>query len=147
MVRHSGWRPAVSLQNVPEKTGAEFKPVGRDTVADSLADMPGNRDIGLAQAFCCGKQRADRDHLVLLAMDQKDRRLLRRPGLDRVRIGKQSGIAEKDDMIPVGALFAAAQGLSAADIPVAWHISKDIGHGIAPDGLELGVDFLRRVLR
>ena len=54
---------------------------------------------------------------------------------------------EQDDMIPVGALFAATQGLSAADIPVAWHISKGIGHGIAPDGLELGADFLRRVLR
>ena len=54
---------------------------------------------------------------------------------------------EQDEMIPVGALFAATQGLSAADIPVAWHISKGIGHGIAPDGLELGADFLRRVLR
>ena len=54
---------------------------------------------------------------------------------------------EQDDMIPVGALFAAAQGLSEADIPVAWHISKGIGHGIAPDGLELGGDFLKRVLR
>ena len=50
-------------------------------------------------------------------------------------------------MIPVGALFAATEGLSAADIPVAWHISKGIGHGIAPDGLELGADFLARVLR
>ena len=54
---------------------------------------------------------------------------------------------EQDEMIPVGALFAATEGLSAADIPVAWHISKGIGHGIAPDGLELGADFLARVLR
>ncbi len=54
---------------------------------------------------------------------------------------------EQDDMIPVGALFAATEGLSAADIPVVWHISKGIGHGIAPDGLDLGIDFLRRVLR
>ena len=54
---------------------------------------------------------------------------------------------DRDDMIPVGALFAATQGLAAANIPVAWHISKGIGHGIAPDGLELGADFLKRVLR
>ncbi len=54
---------------------------------------------------------------------------------------------ENDEMIPVGALFAATEGLGAADIPVAWHISKGIGHGIAPDGLELGADFLKRVLR
>jgi len=54
---------------------------------------------------------------------------------------------ERDDMIPLGALFAAAEGLSAAEIPVAWHISRGIGHGIAPDGLELGADFLRRALR
>lgn len=54
---------------------------------------------------------------------------------------------EKDDMIPIDALFAATEGLSAADIPVVWHISEGIGHGIAPDGLALGIDFLRRVLR
>ena len=54
---------------------------------------------------------------------------------------------ENDEMIPVGALFAATEGLSAAEIPVAWHISKGIGHGIAPDGLELGADFLKRVLQ
>jgi phospholipase/carboxylesterase len=54
---------------------------------------------------------------------------------------------DRDDMIPVAALFAATEGLSAADIPLAWHISKGIGHGIAPDGLELGIDFLKRVLR
>jgi phospholipase/carboxylesterase len=54
---------------------------------------------------------------------------------------------EQDDMIPVGALFAATEGLSEAEIPVAWHISKGIGHGIAPDGLALGGDFLKRILR
>lgn len=54
---------------------------------------------------------------------------------------------EADEMIPVGALFAATEGLSAAEIPVAWHISKGTGHGIAPDGLALGGDFLRRVLQ
>ena len=53
---------------------------------------------------------------------------------------------DRDDLIPVAAIFSAAQGLAAADIPVEWHISQGIGHGIAPDGLELGAKFLKRVL-
>jgi phospholipase/carboxylesterase len=53
---------------------------------------------------------------------------------------------DRDDLIPVAAIFSAAQGLAAADIPAEWHISQGIGHGIAPDGLELGANFLKRVL-
>lgn len=51
-----------------------------------------------------------------------------------------------DDLIPVAALFSAAQGLAAAEIPVEWHVSAGIAHGIGPDGAELGLNFLRRVL-
>jgi phospholipase/carboxylesterase len=53
---------------------------------------------------------------------------------------------DQDDLIPVAAVFAAAQGLAAAEIPVEWHISSGIPHGIGPDGLELGLQFLRRIL-
>ncbi len=53
---------------------------------------------------------------------------------------------DADDLIPVHALFGSAQGLAAAEIPVEWHISQGIPHGIGPDGLELGLAFLRRVL-
>lgn len=53
---------------------------------------------------------------------------------------------DQDDLIPVQALFGAAQGLAAAEIPVEWHISPGIPHGIGPDGLELGLAFLKRVL-
>jgi len=53
---------------------------------------------------------------------------------------------DRDDLIPVAAIFSAAQGLSAAEIPVEWHISPGIPHGIGPDGLELGLSFLKRVL-
>ncbi len=49
---------------------------------------------------------------------------------------------DADQMIPVQALNAAANGLAAAGVPVRWHISRGIGHGIAPDGLELGGKFL-----
>ena len=54
---------------------------------------------------------------------------------------------DADDMIPVAALFAAVDGLGAAGLSVEWHISQGIGHGIAPDGLELGGAFLARHLR
>ncbi len=53
---------------------------------------------------------------------------------------------DMDDLIPVAAVFSAAQGLAAAGIPVEWHISPGVPHGIGPDGLELGLAFLKRVL-
>jgi phospholipase/carboxylesterase len=53
---------------------------------------------------------------------------------------------DRDELIPVSAIFAAAQGLAAAVIPVEWHISSGVPHGIGPDGLSLGLAFLRRVL-
>jgi phospholipase/carboxylesterase len=49
---------------------------------------------------------------------------------------------DADDRIPVQALSLAANALAAAGVPVRWHISRGIGHGIGPDGLELGGKFL-----
>ena len=42
------------------------------------------------------------------------------------------------------ALFQAAQGLAALDVPVEWHISPGIGHGIDQEGLRHGGEFLAR---
>ena len=53
---------------------------------------------------------------------------------------------DSDDLLPVAAIFQAAEGLAAADIPVEWHISRGIPHRIGPDGIELGRAFLQRVL-
>ena len=53
---------------------------------------------------------------------------------------------DSDDLIPTAAIFSAAEGLAAAEIPVEWHISQGIPHGIGPDGMELGLAFLKRVL-
>lgn len=50
----------------------------------------------------------------------------------------------EDDLIPVQALLAAANGLAALEIPAEWHISYGIGHGIDEDGLRLGGEFLAR---
>ena len=51
---------------------------------------------------------------------------------------------DEDELIPVQALFHAAQGLAALDVPVEWHISAGIGHGIDQEGLRHGGEFLAR---
>jgi phospholipase/carboxylesterase len=51
---------------------------------------------------------------------------------------------DRDELIPVQALFHAAQGLASLDIPAEWHISSGIGHGIDQEGLRQGGEFLAR---
>jgi phospholipase/carboxylesterase len=51
---------------------------------------------------------------------------------------------DRDELIPVQALFASAQSLAPAGVPVEWHVSQGIGHGIDGDGLRLGGAFLAR---
>jgi len=53
---------------------------------------------------------------------------------------------DRDDLIPVQALLHAAQGLAALEVPVEWHISAGIGHGIDQEGLRQGGEFLARRL-
>jgi phospholipase/carboxylesterase len=50
---------------------------------------------------------------------------------------------DRDDLIPVQALFHAAQELGEAGLSVRWHVSNGTGHGIDPTGLALGGEFLR----
>jgi phospholipase/carboxylesterase len=51
---------------------------------------------------------------------------------------------DQDPLIPVEALFQAAQGLASLGIPAEWHISPGIGHGIDQEGLRQGGEFLAR---
>lgn len=51
----------------------------------------------------------------------------------------------QDELIPAAALYASANGLSAAEIPVEFHLSPMLGHGIDPEGLRMGLSFLQRV--
>jgi phospholipase/carboxylesterase len=53
---------------------------------------------------------------------------------------------DRDDLIPVQALFLAAGGLASLGIPVEWHMSYGIGHGIDQEGLRHGGEFLARRL-
>jgi len=50
----------------------------------------------------------------------------------------------EDDLIPAQALFLSAQLLAAAEVPVEWHLSAGIGHGIDGEGLRHGGMFLAR---
>lgn len=49
---------------------------------------------------------------------------------------------DADQMIPVQAIHAAVNGLGAAGVSTRWHISRGVGHGIGPDGLDLAGRFL-----
>ena len=51
---------------------------------------------------------------------------------------------DRDDLIPAQALFHSASGLAALGVPVEWHLSQGIGHGIDQEGLRQGGEFLVR---
>jgi phospholipase/carboxylesterase len=54
---------------------------------------------------------------------------------------------DSDDLIPVQAMFQAAEMLAALDIPTEWHLSFGVGHGIDAEGLRHGGEFLAQRLR
>jgi phospholipase/carboxylesterase len=49
---------------------------------------------------------------------------------------------EQDDVIPVEAIHQARSALAGAGLAVEWHIRPELGHGIDPEGLEIGGRFL-----
>lgn len=51
---------------------------------------------------------------------------------------------DRDDLIPPQALFFSAEALAALEIPVEWHMSAGVGHGIDAEGLRHGGEFLTR---
>ena len=53
---------------------------------------------------------------------------------------------DRDDLIPVQALFQASGGLASLGVPTEWHVSGGIGHGIDPEGLRHGGEFLSRAI-
>ena len=51
---------------------------------------------------------------------------------------------DRDEVIPLDALFMSAEELAKADIPCQWHLSAGTGHGIDPGGLMHGGMFLAK---
>jgi phospholipase/carboxylesterase len=52
---------------------------------------------------------------------------------------------DRDDVIPVEALHEARNVLGGANVPVQWHVSAGLPHGIDGDGLDLAGRFLADV--
>jgi phospholipase/carboxylesterase len=53
---------------------------------------------------------------------------------------------DADPVVPYADLAKAAAGLKAAGVSVQTHTSRGVGHGIAPDGLNLALQFLHQHL-
>lgn len=53
---------------------------------------------------------------------------------------------DEDPVVPFASLGEAAAALAAAGVPTTTHVSRGVGHGIAPDGLGLAVGFIRERL-
>lgn len=53
---------------------------------------------------------------------------------------------DQDNIIPVDALFDTMTSLGKAEIPCQWHLSIGVGHGIDPDGLRHGGEFIAQNL-
>ena len=53
---------------------------------------------------------------------------------------------DQDQMIPVSDMSTAETALRGAGFDVASHISRGVGHGIAPDGLALALQFMMQHL-
>jgi phospholipase/carboxylesterase len=49
---------------------------------------------------------------------------------------------DRDEVIPVDALFLATDALAAAEVPCQWHLSIGLGHGIDGEALRHGGLFL-----
>lgn len=54
---------------------------------------------------------------------------------------------DQDDMLPPSRMFEAVMTLGGAGLNVRWHLSHGVGHGIDPDGLELGGRFIADAFR
>ena len=54
---------------------------------------------------------------------------------------------DADPVVPFASLHEAVGILSDLEVPAQWHVSPRVGHGIAPDGLAAGAQFLKNAFR
>ena len=66
------------------------------------------------------------------------------PLLGQVSVPTLVVTGEEDELIPVQALFMGSKELASLEVPVEWHISPGVGHGIDGEGLRHGGEFLAR---
>lgn len=53
---------------------------------------------------------------------------------------------DQDQLVPVKSLTEAADALRAAGVETLTHVSRGVGHGIAPDGIRLALGFVQKRL-
>jgi phospholipase/carboxylesterase len=54
---------------------------------------------------------------------------------------------DQDTIIPIDALFDSMTGFGKSEIPCQWHLSSGVGHGIDPEGLRHGGEFIAQNIR
>ena len=53
---------------------------------------------------------------------------------------------DSDNVVPPQLMFVAIGAMQQADVTVEWHLARGVGHGIDPESLELGGQFLLKAL-
>lgn len=102
--------------------------------------------VGFSQGTMMSLQVAPRRPEPIAALVGFSGRLLNPAGLAESTISRPPVLlihGDADEMVPVASLSEAADALTAAGFETYAHVSKGIGHGIAPDGLSLALGFLR----
>ena len=52
---------------------------------------------------------------------------------------------DADDVVPISSMYDAEKVLNKIKVNFSTHVSKNIGHGIAPDGLSKALEFIKNI--
>ena len=52
---------------------------------------------------------------------------------------------DADDVVPISSMYDAEKILNKIDVSFSTHVSKNTGHGIAPDGLSKALEFIKNI--
>ena len=52
---------------------------------------------------------------------------------------------DADEVVPISSMHDAEKVLNKINVNFSTHISKNIGHGIAPDGLAKALEFIKNI--
>ena len=51
---------------------------------------------------------------------------------------------DADNVVPISSMYDAEKVLNKIKVRFSTHVSKNIGHGIAPDGLSKALEFIKK---
>ncbi len=102
--------------------------------------------VGFSQGTMMSLHVAPRRDVALAGIVGFSGRLLQPERLEAELVSRPPVLlvhGDADDVVPIESLSDAADALDAAGFEVYAHVSKGTAHGIAHDGLSLGLSFLR----